>query len=152
MVDSRRVRGDRLKICSPSGFASSNLAPGKFFLVINLIVFSSYSFNENKELEYERLYHIIIKFNRIHHHCKLMPTISVNVPEKMKEKIDELSKENMYSNTSEYIRNALRKEIQNDNGLTPEEEEIVLKRLKQIEEREDRGRTLEEVSEELGIE
>lgn len=81
-----------------------------------------------------------------------MPTISVNVPEKMKEKIEELSKENMYSNTSEYIRNALREQIQQDNGLTPEEEEIVLERLEKMEEREDGGKTLEEVSEELGIE
>jgi len=81
-----------------------------------------------------------------------MPTISVNVPEKMKKRIEELSKENMYSNTSEYIRNALREQIQNDNGLTPEEEEIVLERLEKIKEREDRGKTLEEVSEELGIE
>ena len=81
-----------------------------------------------------------------------MPTISLNVPEKMKKRIEELSKENMYSNTSEYIRNALREQIQNDNGLTPEEEEIVLERLEKIKEREDRGKTLEEVSEELGIE
>ena len=51
-----------------------------------------------------------------------MPTVSVNIPEKMKEKIEELSQENMYSNTSEYIRAAIRKQIQEDNGLTPEEE------------------------------
>jgi Arc/MetJ-type ribon-helix-helix transcriptional regulator len=81
-----------------------------------------------------------------------MPTISVNVPEKMKEKIDELSKENMYSNTSEYIRAALRKQIEDDTGLTPEEEEIVAERLEKMENREDSGKTLEEVSEELGIE
>ncbi|MBY6294118.1 ribbon-helix-helix protein, CopG family [Nanohaloarchaea archaeon H01] len=81
-----------------------------------------------------------------------MPTISVNVPEKMKDKIEEMSKENMYSNTSEYIRAALRKQIQQDTGLTPEEERIVAERLEKIENREDKGKTLEEVSKNLGIE
>lgn len=81
-----------------------------------------------------------------------MPTISVNVPEKMKQKIEELSEENMYSNTSEYIRAALRKQIQQDNGLTPEEEEIVAERLEKMEEREEKGKTLEEISDKLGIE
>ena len=80
-----------------------------------------------------------------------MPTISVNVPEKMKEKIEEMSKENMYSNTSEYIRAALRKQIQQDTGLTPEEERIVAERLEKMENREDKGKTLEEVSKNLGI-
>jgi len=80
-----------------------------------------------------------------------MPTISVNVPEKMKEKIEELSKENMYSNTSEYIRNVLRKEIQNDNGLTPEEEKIVLERLEEDENGKSNYLTLEEAEEKLGI-
>lgn len=81
-----------------------------------------------------------------------MPTISVNVPEKMKDKIEEMSKENMYSNTSEYIRAALRRQIQQDTGLTPEEERIVAERLEKIENREDKGKTLEEVSKNLGIE
>jgi len=81
-----------------------------------------------------------------------MPTISVNVPEKMREKIDELTKENMYSNTSEYIRAALRKQINEDTGLTPEEEEIVIERLEKMEERDEEGKTLEEAAKELGIE
>lgn len=81
-----------------------------------------------------------------------MPTISVNVPEKMKEKIEEMSKENMYSNTSEYIRAALRKQIQEDTGLTPEEEEIVAERLEKMEKGETDWKTPEEVEEELGIE
>lgn len=80
-----------------------------------------------------------------------MPTISVNVPEKMREKIDELAEENMFSNTSEYIRAALRKQIEEDTGLTPEEEEIVAERLRKMEKRESKGKTLEEVSQELGI-
>jgi Arc/MetJ-type ribon-helix-helix transcriptional regulator len=80
-----------------------------------------------------------------------MPTISVNVPEKMKEKIEELSEENMYSNTSEYIRAALRKQITEDTGLTPEEEEIVAERLEEDEKGESEYLTLEEARARLGI-
>jgi Arc/MetJ-type ribon-helix-helix transcriptional regulator len=80
-----------------------------------------------------------------------MPTISVNVPEKMKDKIEEMSKENMYSNTSEYIRAALRKQIQQDTGLTPEEERIVAERLDQDEKGQSDYLTLEEARRELGI-
>ena len=81
-----------------------------------------------------------------------MPTISVNVPEKMKDKIEEMSKENMYSNTSEYIRAALRKQIQQDTGLTPEEERIVAERLEKMENREEGDYLkLDEARRELGI-
>ncbi|MBY6287128.1 ribbon-helix-helix protein, CopG family [Nanohaloarchaea archaeon H12] len=81
-----------------------------------------------------------------------MPTISVNVPEKMKDKIEEMSKENMYSNTSEYIRAALRKQIQQDTGLTPEEERIIAERLEKIENREEGDYlTLDEARKELDI-
>jgi len=81
-----------------------------------------------------------------------MPTISVNVPEKMKDKIEEMSKENMYSNTSEYIRAALRKQIQQDTGLTPEEERIVAERLEKMENREEGDYlTLDEARKELDI-
>jgi Arc/MetJ-type ribon-helix-helix transcriptional regulator len=80
-----------------------------------------------------------------------MPTISVNVPEKMRERIDELAEENMYSNTSEYIRAALRKQIEEDNGLTPEEEEIVLERLEEDERGESNYLSIEEARSELGL-
>ena len=81
-----------------------------------------------------------------------MPTISVNVPEKMKDKIEEMSKENMYSNTSEYIRAALRKQIQQDTGLTPEEERIVAERLEKMENREEGDYlTLDEACKRLDI-
>lgn len=79
-----------------------------------------------------------------------MPTISVNVPEKMKNKIEELTEENMYSNTSEYIRTALRIKIEEDSGLTPEEEEIVLERLKEDEKGESNYLSIEEARRELG--
>ncbi|NMI89107.1 ribbon-helix-helix protein, CopG family [Nanohaloarchaea archaeon] len=81
-----------------------------------------------------------------------MPTISVNVPEKMKDKIEEMSKENMYSNTSEYIRAALRKQIQQDTGLTPEEERIVSERMEKMENREEGDYlTLDEARKKLDI-
>jgi Arc/MetJ-type ribon-helix-helix transcriptional regulator len=70
----------------------------------------------------------------------------------MKDKIEEMSKENMYSNTSEYIRAALRKQIQQDTGLTPEEERIVAERLEKMENREEGDYlTLDEARRELGI-
>ena len=94
----------------------------------------------------------IIVFNRMYDHGKYMPTISVNVPEKMRERIDELAEENMYSNTSEYIRAALRKQINEDTGLTPEEEEeIVAERLEKMDEREDKGKSLSQVAEEMDL-
>jgi Arc/MetJ-type ribon-helix-helix transcriptional regulator len=78
-----------------------------------------------------------------------MPTVSVNIPEKMKSELEKLSKEGMYQNSSEYIRDALREKIADDNGLTAEEERIVAERMKSIEEKE--GKTVEELSEELGL-
>ena len=81
-----------------------------------------------------------------------MPTVSVNIPEKMREKMRELSEEGLYQNESEYIRDALRQKIKADTGLTPEEEEIVIERLKRMNERDKKGKTLEELSEELDLE
>lgn len=81
-----------------------------------------------------------------------MPTVSVNIPERMREKMKELSEEGLYQNESEYIRDALRQKIKSDTGLTPEEEEIIVERLKKSEEREEKGITLEELSEQLGLE
>jgi Arc/MetJ-type ribon-helix-helix transcriptional regulator len=62
-----------------------------------------------------------------------MPTLSVKIPEDMKEKIAELSLEGLYQNESEYIRDALRQKIKSDTGLTPEEEKELVKRIKEIE-------------------
>ena len=80
-----------------------------------------------------------------------MPTVSVNIPEKMREKMKELSKEGMYQNESEYIRDALRQKIKSDTGLTPEEEEKIARRLKAMEEREENGKSLEDLSDELNL-
>ena len=81
-----------------------------------------------------------------------MPTVSVNIPEKMREKMKELSEKGMYQNESEYIRDALRQKIRSDTGLTPEEEEQVTRRLKKMEERQEEGKSLEELSDELDLE
>jgi Arc/MetJ-type ribon-helix-helix transcriptional regulator len=80
-----------------------------------------------------------------------MPTVSVNIPEKMKEKMTELSEEGMYQNESEYIRDALRQKIKPDTGLTIEEEEKIAERLKKMKDREDSGKSLEDLSEELNL-
>lgn len=81
-----------------------------------------------------------------------MPTVSVNIPEKMKEKMKELSTEGMYQNESEYIREALRQKIKSDSGLTPDEEEIIVERLQRMDDRQKEGKTLQELSDELGLE
>lgn len=81
-----------------------------------------------------------------------MPTVSVNIPEKMREKMKELSEKGMYQNESEYIRDALRQKIRSDTGLTPREEEEVTRRLKKMEERGEEGKSLQELSDELDLE
>ncbi|MBY6294461.1 ribbon-helix-helix protein, CopG family [Nanohaloarchaea archaeon H01] len=74
-----------------------------------------------------------------------MPTVSVNLPEKMKEKLSELTAEGLYQNESEYIRSALREKIKNETGLTPAEEKELLKRIEQVEKGEADLVSLEEV-------
>ena len=72
-----------------------------------------------------------------------MPTISVNIPKKMKDKMKELSEEGMYQNESEYVREALRLKIESDTGLTQKEEETIAKRLQRMDRDEKAGKTLE---------
>lgn len=81
-----------------------------------------------------------------------MPTVSVNIPEKMREKMKELSKKGLYQNESEYIRDALRQKIKQDTGLTPEEEKIVSERLKELKEKKKKGKSLEDLAKDLGLE
>ena len=57
----------------------------------------------------------------------------------------------MYQNESEYIRDALSQKIKSDTGLTPEEEEKIARRLKAMEEREENGKSLEDLSDELNL-
>jgi Arc/MetJ-type ribon-helix-helix transcriptional regulator len=78
-----------------------------------------------------------------------MTKVSVDIPEKMKEKIESLSEEKMYKSTSEYIRDALRKQIQEDSELSDEEEEIIIERM----ENSDKNYfSIEEAQEKLGME
>lgn len=63
-----------------------------------------------------------------------MATVSVKIPDEMKSQVDEMSEEGLYQNGSEYIRAAIREKLEKDNGLTPSEEEELLKRIKEVEE------------------
>ena len=81
-----------------------------------------------------------------------MPTISVNIPKKMKDKMKELSEEGMYQNESEYVREALRLKIESDTGLTQKEEETIANRLQRMDKDEKAGKTIERLEEELDLE
>lgn len=63
-----------------------------------------------------------------------MATVSIKIPDDMKEKVKEHSQEGLYQNDSEYIRAAIREKLEKDNGLTPTEEKELLERIRQIEE------------------
>lgn len=49
-----------------------------------------------------------------------MARISVDVPEGLKEEIEETAERKNFKNPSEYIRQALREKIEEDNELDPE--------------------------------
>lgn len=80
-----------------------------------------------------------------------MATVSIKIPDEMKEQIKEMSKEGLYQNDSEYIRSAIREKLEKDNGLTPAEEEEILKRMKEVEEGEVDLISEEEFEEKLDI-
>ncbi len=63
-----------------------------------------------------------------------MATVSVKIPDEMKEKIHEKSREGLYQNDSEYIRDAIREKLEKDSGLTPEEEKELLQRIRDVRE------------------
>jgi len=56
-----------------------------------------------------------------------MARISVDVPEGLKEQIKETAERKNFKNPSEYIRQALREKIEEDNELDPE---LLLRALK----------------------
>jgi len=49
-----------------------------------------------------------------------MARISVDVPERLKDEIKETAERKNFQNASEYIRQALREKIEEDNELDPE--------------------------------
>lgn len=73
-----------------------------------------------------------------------MATVSVKLPDRMKDLIEERSSEGMYQNGSEYIRDAIREKLDRDNGLTGSEEKELLERIRQVREGEVETVPLEE--------
>lgn len=81
-----------------------------------------------------------------------MATVSIKIPDEMKDQVEKMSKEGLYQNDSEYMRAAIREKLEKDNGLTLAEEEELLKRIKEVEEGEAELVSEEEAKERLDIE
>ncbi|MFB6209704.1 MAG: ribbon-helix-helix domain-containing protein [Candidatus Nanohaloarchaea archaeon] len=81
-----------------------------------------------------------------------MAKVSVDVPDLMKKKLERLAEENLYTNTSEYIRDALRERIEADSELSPREKEVVAERKRKLEEGETEPVSKDEARKKLGIE
>ena len=81
-----------------------------------------------------------------------MPVQSVNLPEGLKEEIENRMERDDYQNISEFIREAIREKLRDETPLRPEE----IQRIMNVRERQRNGEQewipLEEVKEELGIE
>lgn len=81
-----------------------------------------------------------------------MPVQSVNIPEGLKEQLENRMERKDYQNLSEFIRDAIREKLEKDTRLRPEE----IQRIMNVRERERKGDQewipLEEVKEELCIE
>ncbi len=79
-----------------------------------------------------------------------MPVQSINLPEGLKERLDERLERDDYQNISEFVREAIREKLKKETRLHPEE----IQRIMNIRERETKGQQewipLEEVKEELG--
>jgi Arc/MetJ-type ribon-helix-helix transcriptional regulator len=74
-----------------------------------------------------------------------MATVSIKMPDEMKKQVEERSREGLYQNDSEYMRTAIREKLEKDNGLTPAEEEEILKRIEEVEKGEVETVPLEEI-------
>jgi Arc/MetJ-type ribon-helix-helix transcriptional regulator len=74
-----------------------------------------------------------------------MATVSIKMPDEMKKQVEEMSREGLYQNDSEYMRTAIREKLEKDNGLTPAEEEEILKRIEEVEKGEVETVALEEI-------
>ncbi len=81
-----------------------------------------------------------------------MATVSIKIPDEMKEQVEKMSKEGLYQNDSEYMRAAIREKLEKDNGLTLSEEQELLKRIREVEEGEADLVSEEEAKERLDIE
>jgi len=81
-----------------------------------------------------------------------MATVSIKIPDEMKEQVEKMSKEGLNQNDSEYMRAAIREKLEKDNGLTLSEEQELLKRIREVEEGEADLVSEEEAKERLDIE
>lgn len=81
-----------------------------------------------------------------------MATVSIKIPDEMKDQVEKMSKEGLYQNDSEYMRAAIREKLKKDNGLTLAEEEELLQRIREVEEGEAELVSEEEATERLDIE
>jgi Arc/MetJ-type ribon-helix-helix transcriptional regulator len=76
-----------------------------------------------------------------------MTTLNVKLPEEQKEEVEKMAELKKYPSTSEYVRQALRDQIERDLELSEEVEE----RLKLLEEGDAKILDSDEVDEELNI-
>lgn len=74
-----------------------------------------------------------------------MAKISVDVPERLKDEIKETAERKNFKSPSEYIRQALREKLEEDNELDPE---LLLRAIK-LKQGDSETQSLEEVREEI---
>jgi Arc/MetJ-type ribon-helix-helix transcriptional regulator len=76
--------------------------------------------------------------------------LTIKLPDDQKSEIEAVAERKNYNSVSEYVREALRDKVEEDLVLRPEVAEKLRRRLKEYEEGESDGYTLEELDEELG--
>lgn len=80
-----------------------------------------------------------------------MASLTIKLPDDQKNEIEAVAERKNYNSVSEYVREALRDKVEEDLVLRPEVAEELRRRLKEYEEDESEGYTLEELDEELGL-
>jgi Arc/MetJ-type ribon-helix-helix transcriptional regulator len=78
-------------------------------------------------------------------------SLTIRLPDDQKSEIEAVAERKNYNSVSEYVREALRDKVEEDLILQPEVVEKLRKRVKEYEEGEAGGYTLEELDEELGL-
>jgi Arc/MetJ-type ribon-helix-helix transcriptional regulator len=78
-------------------------------------------------------------------------SLTIKLPDDQKSEIEAVAERKNYNSVSEYVREALRDKVEEDLVLRPEVAEELRKRVKEYEEGESEGYTLEELDEELGL-
>jgi len=78
-------------------------------------------------------------------------SLTIRLPDDQKSEIEAVAERKNYNSVSEYVREALRDKVEEDLILQPEVVEKLRKRVKEYEEGEVDGYTLEELDEELGL-